>query len=128
MRYGSVKLPAMRNPFCKRRIIALAAAYLVALQALLLPLSVAAGSPFVGPPCSTSVSQPGSQPVKHDTGCPCAAGCGMQCCAQALAAPSPELSARIPVISYAMALQLTPVVERRTPIRSPSIPRAPPAA
>jgi hypothetical protein len=103
-------------------MIALAAAYLVALQALLLPLSVAAGNPFMGSPCVSSASQP----VGHDAGCPCAAGCGMQCCVQALAAPVPVLAERIPVTAFVTVPPLAPVVLARSQIRSSALPRAPP--
>jgi hypothetical protein len=118
----------MFKPIPKRRMIALAAAYLVALQALLLPLSVAAGSPFMAPPCASSASQPASQPANHDTGCPCAAGCGMQCCAQALVAPVPVVAERIPVIVYTAAPLRAFVAVAHAPDRSPLNPRAPPFA
>ena len=52
----------------------------------------------------------------------------MQCCAQALAAPAPVIAERIPVIAYAVVPPVTPLVVVRTASRSPSIPRAPPAA
>ena len=72
-----------------RQIIALAAAYVVALQALLLPLSMATASPFATSLCaaaSDGISHAPS-PANHDSGCPCAAGCGMQCCAQTFVGP-----------------------------------------
>lgn len=108
-------------------MIALAAAYLVVLQTLLLPLSVAAGSPFLGVLCTSSVSQPAGQPAKPGMACPCAAGCGMQCCAEALAAPAPALAERLPANAYIISAPLSPVAVVLTPTRSPSIPRAPPA-
>lgn len=68
-------------PFA-RRSIAMLAAYVVALQMLLLPLTVAAGSVISGVHCTAD------QPVQHGTqGCSCAAGCGSGCCAQALTGP-----------------------------------------
>jgi hypothetical protein len=71
-----------------RRVIALIAAYVVALQALLLPLSVAAG-PFKSSLCTAATSVDGSpSPADHDSGCASAAGCGTQCCAQTLARPA----------------------------------------
>src|ERR1019366_560387 len=71
-----------------RRVIALAAAYVVALQALLLPLSVAAGGPFESSLCAAAAPvDHASSPAGHDSGCPCAAGCGTQCCVQTSVAP-----------------------------------------
>jgi hypothetical protein len=78
-----------------RRVVALIAAYVVALQALLLPLSVAAGGGTTG--LCLSVASSGSQPAGHGDGCPCAAGCGMQCCAPAALLPPQIVIARIAV-------------------------------
>ena len=118
----------MRRPVRTRRAIALIAAYVVALQAMLLPLSLAVG-PFASSLCAAATADAGSQtPGNHDTGCPCAAGCGMQCCAQTLAgAPQvisvklglTRLSAMTPAPAFAPAV--------RSAARRPQIPRAPPA-
>lgn len=110
-----------------RRLIALAAAYVVALLALLLPLSMAAASPFASSLCAAAASDTGSHaPAGHDGGCPCAAGCGMQCCAQTLASP-PPVTVRP---GQAHAIVLTPVQAIEPVIRladrSPQNPRAPP--
>ena len=71
-----------------RRSIAILAAYVVALQLLLLPLAVAAGSVVSGVHCTAD------QPAQHQAhGCPCAAGCGSGCCAQALVGPPAVVSA-----------------------------------
>jgi hypothetical protein len=61
-------------------VLALFAAYVIALQATLLPLAVAAAAPFATVQCQTS-------PTPGDIGaaCACAAACGMLCCPQALA-------------------------------------------
>ena len=116
----------MSKPVRTRRIITVAAAYLVALQALLLPLSVAAGSPFAGSLCVSSAG-PTQAPVSHDTGCACAAGCGMQCCAQVLAG-SPQASF---AVTRTLARIMTPAPAlapvTRPDLRSPQNPRAPPA-
>jgi hypothetical protein len=108
---------------------ALAAAYVVALQALLLPLSIAAGESFGSSLCVSSTSVEG-QPASgsHESGCPCAAGCGTQCCVQTLAGPSQFAFA--PVLSRAIAMGPTPVVVPaiRLAERRPQIPRAPPVA
>jgi hypothetical protein len=116
--------------FCRPRpFIALAAVYVIALQALLLPLSVAVGgSPFFGL-CSSGASVASSQsPAGHQTGCPCAAGCGMQCCVHALAGP-PQTLIVVDLMRTGAPLRppaLEPVV--RPAMRSPQLARAPPAA
>jgi hypothetical protein len=110
-------------------MIALAAAYVVALQALLLPLSIAAGGPFGSSLCAASASIEGqSAPGSHDSSCPCAAGCGTQCCVQTLAAPPQFTFAAVlsRVIAMAPAPAIAPVI--RLADRRPQIPRAPPVA
>ena len=110
-----------------RRVIALFAAYVVTLQALLLPLSVAAG-PFKSRLCAAAMSADGAPPpAGHDSGCPCAAGCGTHCCAQTLA--SPPVGTVILALSRALAMMPMPAIERviRVAVRSPQVPRAPPA-
>ena len=119
----------MNKTIRTRQIIALVAAYVVALQALLLPLSMAAASPLATSLC-VAVSDGGSHvpsPVNHDSGCPCAAGCGMQCCAQTFVGPAQIMVARRVTVAVTMtpAPALEPVV--RLADRSPQIPRAPPA-
>jgi hypothetical protein len=117
----------MSEPVRSRRIIALTAAYVVALQALLLPLSVAAGSALAGSVCASSAGQT-QAPAGDDTGCPCAAGCGMQCFAQVLPA-SPQASTAVTrTLAHMMAAapQLAPA--ERVDFRHPQNPRAPPAA
>ncbi len=110
-----------------RRVIALIAAYVVTLQALLLPLSVAAG-PFKSSLCTAATSVNGSpSPAGHDSGCACAAGCGTQCCVQILAGPA--VVAVTLDLTRAIAVTPTPAIEPivRVADRSPQIPRAPPA-
>jgi len=112
-----------------RRVIALAAAYVIALQALLLPLSVAAGGPFESSLCAAAAPVDGSpSPAGHDSGCPCAAGCGTQCCVQTLAGPAVATVTFDLTRSIAMAPApaIEPIV--RAADRSPQVPRAPPAA
>jgi len=123
---------AMRGTSYLRRCLALAAAYVVALQIVLLPLTVAASSPLSGLLCSqaatTAANAAPTDPLKTDTGCACAAGCGMQCCAgSALTPPSSAYAVdRNPLWT------LTPTSVLGTPAlaqaRSPHNPRAPPAA
>jgi hypothetical protein len=116
----------MSKPVRSRRIFALIAAYVVALQALVLPLSVATAAPFPDSLCAASAD--GSQPVgRHETGCPCAASCGMQCCGLALIGP-PQV---VVAVALTPGLMLTPAPALEPVVRpagkGPQIPRAPPA-
>jgi hypothetical protein len=117
----------MRRLIPSRRLIALLAAYVVALQALLLPLTVAA-HPIVGDSlCSSATADDGRGPVGHDTGCACAAGCGMQCHAPALAdAPAVALAARHALVSR-IAPERPIVAVIRPSSRTPLVARAPPS-
>jgi hypothetical protein len=119
----------MGDLFQSRRLLALLAAYVIALQAVLLPLSIAAAGPFASSPCTAVSSADGSPPAdSHDNGCPCAGGCGMQCCSHVFVAPQPiafavvQVFARTPIPAPA----LEPI--RRLSERRPQIPRGPPAA
>ena len=124
------RLVPMSKSLRRRHFIALAAAYVVALQALLLlPLSVAAGSPFHSSLCAAAASTDSSrQPTGHDGGCPCAAGCGTQCCVQLLAVPPQVVIILAPTRVTAMTPPRAIEPVTRPAARSPQIPRAPPAA
>jgi hypothetical protein len=117
----------MSHPFRSRRIIALIAAYVVALQALLLPLSVAAGAADFSL-CVSSVSASSHSGDDHGTGCPCAAGCGAQCCASATAGPPPAMVVHAPAAIARIAPPRTIVSVARPHLHSPQLARAPPAA
>ena len=112
-----------------RRLIALAAAYVVALQALLLPLSVAAGGPFAGSLCASAVAADGSSRrwvTTKAAPAPPVAACSA---ARRRFAGPPQVVAAFGVARF---VTLTPppafaLVVRLT-ARSPQIPRAPPAA
>jgi hypothetical protein len=117
----------MRKSKRSRRIIALIAAYVVALQALLLPLSVAAGGPFESSLCAAAAPvDHAPSPAGHDSGCPCAAGCGTQCCVQTLAGPPVVVTLHL---TRAIAMTPAPAIEPivRVADRNPQVPRAPPA-
>jgi hypothetical protein len=120
----------MSEPSRSRQIIALVAAYVVALQALLLPLSLAAGASPDFSLCSaaTSVASPQSGPGHGSTGCPCAAGCGMQCCVHALAGPPQAII--VLALTSVGGLAPPPAFAQvaRPWLRSPQLARAPPAA
>ncbi len=110
-----------------RRLIALLAAYVVALQGLLLPLTLVAYAAPESVLCTTTGPET-PQPAGHDTGCACAAGCGMQCGASTLAGPPAQalIAART-----ADAIVTVPLLSVRVAILSPDgtphSPRAPPA-
>ena len=118
----------MSKPVHSRRLIALFAAYVVALQGLLLPLTMVASAAPEIVLCST-VGEPTHRPVSHDTDCACAAGCGMQCCAQTLLGPP----AHTGLVSRAAFVTVNAPPHLLTPIarpadRGPQAPRAPPMA
>jgi hypothetical protein len=118
----------MRNPARGGPVVALIAAYAVALQGLLWPLALAAGHPLQTSLCSEAAATSGTPaPARHDNGCPCAAGCGMQCCVQTFVGPPQTVIALQLTRAVAMtpAPVLAPVV--RLADRSPQVPRAPPA-
>jgi hypothetical protein len=117
----------MRKPPQGRRFLALLAAYVVVLQALLLPLSVAAGAVFDAALCATSSSAENHQPAGHDSACACAAGCGMQCCAPALAGPP---SSEFAFVSGEIGILATPATLKavsKPPALGPHCARAPPS-
>jgi hypothetical protein len=109
-----------------RRLVALVAAYAVALQALLLPISVAHAAPDAGL-CASSALQKQQPAAGHTTGCPCAAGCGMECCAGAVAAPPSTAADLAFVYSRPVALSAT-VTAPRLYLHGPQLARGPPAA
>lgn len=120
----------MKEPGRIRPTVALAAAYVIALQALLLPLSAAAaGRAFPFPLCSAGASVAGSAaPEGHSSGCPCAAGCGIPCCVHALAAPPQK---QVTLVTSGVSVRMAMVVLVSAPcttIRGPQVARAPPAA
>jgi len=117
----------MRNPARGRPVVALIVAYAVALQALLWPLQLAAGPLQAGLCAKASTTTGAPPPAGHDGGCPCAAGCGMQCCGQTFVGPPQTVIALQLTRAVAMtpAPVLAPVV--RLADRSPQVPRAPPA-
>jgi hypothetical protein len=116
----------MSTPLHCRRLVALVAAYVVALQALLLPLSVAAGTQFSSSLC-VALADGSHSPNSHDNSCPCAAGCGMQCCGQAFPAPPTVVTAVAPVCGFAFVPAPAIKLVLRPAGKGPQIPRAPPA-
>lgn len=113
------------------RIIALAAAYVMGLQALLLPLSVMVGGSPAGTLCTSSGSATGPHvpPGRSDTGCPCAAGCGMQCGVHAAGAPPQDVFALASFGAGAALPPPPPIEQAPAPTsRRPQLARAPPAA
>jgi hypothetical protein len=122
-------MSAMIRRSCVLRIFALFAAYVVALQVLLLPISFALGGTLDLIPCAASTSAESSHtPTSHQTGCPGAAGCGMQCCAHAFA-PPPQPQGALDFTGALMFISLPTLVPAvRSFVRGPQLARAPPAA
>ena len=110
-----------------RRIIALAATYVVVLQALLLPLAVAAAGPMRDGLCITSGTN-APAPTQHDAGCGCAAGCGTQCCGQGLIGAAPVSMAAALTDFRVLTPALAPEAVPQAAPRGPQNPRAPPLA
>jgi hypothetical protein len=117
----------MRNPIRFRRMAALAATYVVVLQALLLPLAVAATAPRTDVLCVTS-GEGAPAPAHDNTGCACAAGCGAQCCVPGLLGAARDFHVVLPADFYVLRATSAPVLAPRATLRLPQIPRAPPAA
>jgi hypothetical protein len=116
----------MRKRQVSRRLIGLAAAYLVALQAFILPLSLPTAA--AGALCLSLADHSAPAPAGGDHGCPCAAGCGMQCHATAL---SPGATASLPAPRPRVAAVLAPLPRTQSSglsTRGPHMPRGPPAA
>lgn len=125
------KLEPMSHPFRSRRVVALIAAYVVALQALLLPLSVAAGAPDFSLCLSSASASPHSgngQTHGLAAGCPCAAGCGTQCCVNAIAGPPPAIAVHVPAAIATLTPSPAIVAAARPHLHGPQLARAPPAA
>ena len=119
----------MRKRHFSRRLIGLLAAYLVALQALILPMSMPASAAAFGGLClSAQRGVPAQHPAGEHQNCPCCAGCGMQCHVPTLAAGA---SVALPPLSpWAMAELSPPFLSAVTVAarRSPQMARGPPAA
>jgi len=118
----------MRTRRLSGRLIGLLAAYLVALQALILPLSLP--PTFAGTLCLTdATSGPAHDPADHTRGCPSCAGCGLLCHTPILAGGAAGAPIDAPQLRVAAALVPTPLEAARPPAtRTPQIPRGPPAA
>ncbi|HTQ82670.1 MAG TPA: DUF2946 family protein [Pseudolabrys sp.] len=110
-----------------RGIIALFAAYVMALQALLLPLSAAAGPLASSGLCQSASSIGDSAPAGHQNGCPGAAGCCVQCCAQTSLLPPPQVVAAIAFTRVGAATSARFVAPLPQPHElGPYVPRGPP--
>jgi hypothetical protein len=122
----------MRKRPLSRSLIALAAAYLVALQALILPLALPANGAAVvaaGSLCLTTHGGSVPVPAGQEQGCPCAAGCGMQCHAPAFGPAA--AAAAIPAARPFIVAALAPAPLAQAPasaLRGRPMPRGPPAA
>jgi hypothetical protein len=104
-----------------RRLIALLAAYVFALQVLLLPLGLA-GAALAGAHCAPD------NPAQHQTDtCPCAAGCGTLCCQLLVSEPPTELIVRfVHVLPQSLPVHAAEAI--RPLSRGPQAARPPPAS
>ena len=119
----------MRARHFSRRMIGLLAAYLVALQALILPLSMPATAALADSLCITEgTGSPAQHPAAQDHGCPCCAGCGMQCAAPALADAPPAVPVPPQAAVVAAAVPIVFAPSPRPDRRAPQMPRGPPTA
>lgn len=119
----------MRARHFSRRIIGLLAAYLVALQALILPVSMPPTAALADSLCLTEgTGHPAQHPAGPDHGCPCCAGCGMQCAVPGLADAPPALPAPPQAVVAAPVILAPLAMTPRPAPRSPQMPRGPPAA
>lgn len=116
----------MRTNARFRRLIALFAAYVVAFQVFLLPLTVTS---FAAPEnvLCTVVAEASHPFSRHYGGCTCAAGCGMQCGTLSLAdAPSQDVVVLRTAHGFLVPPQLAIPSVAKTDDGIPHSPRAPP--
>jgi len=110
-----------------KRIVALLAAYIVALGTLVLPLSLVSGQPAGFSLCAVATSA--DVPAGDRSGCPCAGGCGMLCCASSVFATPPQIGVgRFAVQFRAMVPRFYEAPVVRPADEVPSVPRPPPFA
>jgi hypothetical protein len=110
----------------RRRLCALFVAYVVALQALLLPLSVAAGASFSNSLCSAASTDTSQGSGSGDAGYVCPASCGISCCSQALYVPPGIIAIQVTEArSFVVAWPIAPSI--RLISKGPQNPRARPA-
>jgi hypothetical protein len=111
------------------RVIGLLAAYLVALQALAMPLSMPPTPALAESLCLGGHSgDPAHGPAGHDQNCPCCAGCGLLCHAPALAG---SVAAPLPAPRLRVAAVLAPASVAAAPrpaVHFAQMPRGPPGA
>jgi hypothetical protein len=121
-------MTAMTESVHLRSILTVFAAHVIALQALLLPLSVAGALATGSGLCLSAASSRGGQPAHNQSGCVCGMGCGVQCCAQATLTP-PQVDLARPVARQIELSQTHFDVPLFTPSNfGPHHPRCPPVA
>jgi hypothetical protein len=118
----------MSECFRPRRVCALILAYVVALQALLMPLSAVAGASLGNSLCVAASADNSKGSESNDRGYACGAVCGVTCCAPILDGPPSVVIA----VDLGSARPVAPVLAFTKPVQSgskgPQIPRAPPLA
>jgi hypothetical protein len=111
------------------RVIGLLAAYLVALQALAVPLSLAPTATFGESLCvSEHSADPARQPAGHDQNCPCCAGCGLLCHAPALAGGTADLFPALRLRAAVIVVPAPVAAAPRPAVHFAQMARGPPAA
>lgn len=108
-----------------KAVIALAAAYAIALQGVLAVLSLTVAGPGAALLCTSA--QPGGGSPIPGSDCPCAAGCGMPSHCGNAAAPSPTPVVGAPVYPASSIMPAGASAPRHVAARpTPYDPRAPP--
>jgi hypothetical protein len=119
----------MRTHRFSGRLIGLLAAYGVAAQVMLLPLSLPPAPAFAASLCRSDDGGAPAQPAGHDHGGPCCAGCGLQCHVPALAGDPQVAQPAAPRLRVGAILAPAPFEPAvRSSLRTPQVPRGPPAA
>lgn len=124
----AIRSDGMRACHFSRRAIGLLAAYVVALQALILPASMPPSAVFADTLCTAEGAAGPAPPADHDHSCPCCAGCGMQCAAPALADAPPAVPVPPQAAVVAAAVPIVFAPSPRPDRRAPQMPRGPPTA
>ena len=116
----------MGKYFRWRRFFALAVAYVLALQTLVLSLSLGQGAPFLNSLCSAGLTDTSQDPGGSDAGHTCGVACGAFCCSPALDAPAAGTAAILSEAHpFVASLAIDPPA--MAVIKGPQIARAPPA-
>jgi len=115
----------MNRPVFWRQACALGVAYVLALQALLLPLSAVAGASVSNSICSAATTNDVQDPGSRDAKDACAIGCGICCPSHSLNGVPAVIALELPGAACQQALPIA--APTTAPSKGPQIARAPPA-